>query len=312
MAVRTHHPSRFLFVNNNGQEDNNCSLQPQDTHFTLIKAGVVDSRKRSRDVSSVGFIQFSSVAAQMNPPPPKPQQVIGMSELLQSHNWKTLNMVSTGLLRSSHEQSQNGEQLLSSSSMLPGDLAGESKRQRDELDSFIQTQGEELQRKLALYGESRYVELLYAAEELAGRRVREKEAELEKATRRHAELEARAAQLTEEALTWQLRAATREAEVSSLHAHIQKVIASQATAEKQRTIGGETEEAEDAESVFVDPERIELIGPCCRICRRNSATVMALPCRHLVLCKGCDGGGDVRVCPICLAVKNFGVEVLFS
>ncbi|KAF3487822.1 hypothetical protein F2Q69_00056888 [Brassica cretica] len=93
-------------------------------------------------------------------------------------------------------------------------------------------------------------------------------------------------------------------------AHIQKVIASQATAEKQSTIGGETEEAEDAESVFVDPERIELIGPCCSICRRNSATVMALPCRHLVLCNGCDGGGDVRVCPICLAVKNFGVEVL--
>ncbi|CAN6913431.1 unnamed protein product [Brassica oleracea] len=309
MAVRTHHPSRFLFVNNNGQEDNNCSLQPQDTHFTLIKAGVVDPRKRSRDVSSVGFIQFSSVAAPMNPPPPKPPQVIDMSELLRSHNQKTLNVVSPGL-RLPHEQSQNQEQLLSPSSMLPGDLAGESKRQRDELDSFIQTQGEELRRKLALYGERRYVELLYAAEELAGSRVREKEAELEKATRRHAELEARAAQLTEEARTWQLRAATREAEVSSLQAHIQKVIASQATAEKQSTIGGETEEAEDAESVFVDPERIELIGPCCSICRRNSATVMALPCRHLVLCNGCDGGGDVRVCPICLAVKNFGVEVL--
>lgn len=247
----------------------------------------------------------------MNPPPPRPPQVIDMRELLQNHNRKTLNVVSTGL-RLTHEQSQNQEQLLSPSSMLPGDLAGESKRQRDELDSFIQTQGEELRRKLALYGERRYVELLYAAEELAGRRVREKEAELEKATRRHAELEARAAQLTEEARTWQLRTATREAEVSSLQAHIQKVIASQATAEKQSAIGGETEEAEDAESVFVDPERIELIGPCCSICRRNSATVMALPCRHLVLCKGCDGGGDVRVCPICLAVKNFGVEVLYS
>lgn len=139
--------------------------------------------------------------------------------------------------------------------------------------------------------------------------MREKEAELEKATRRHSELEARAAQLAEEARTWQLRAATREAEVSSLQAHIQKVMASQATAEKQSTIGGETE---DAESVFVDPERIELIGPFCSICRRNSATVMAFPCRHLVLCKGCNGGGAVRVCPICLAVKTSGVEVLFS
>ncbi|KAG2244381.1 hypothetical protein Bca52824_093792 [Brassica carinata] len=222
MAVQTHHPSRFLFVNNNGQEDKDCSLQLQDTPFTFIKAGVVDSRKRSRAVPSVDNIQLSSVAAQMNPPPPKPPQVIDMSDLLQSHNRKTLNVVSTGL-RLSHEQSQNQEQPLSSSSMLPGDLAGGSKRQRDELDRFIQMQGEELRRKLASSGERRYVELLYAAEELAGRRVREKEAELEKATRRHAELEALAAQLTEEARTWQLRAATREAEVSSLQAHIQNV-----------------------------------------------------------------------------------------
>lgn len=175
-------------------------------------------------------------------------------------------------------------------------------------------QSEELRLNLASNRERQYVELLYAAEELARRRVREKEAELEKATRRHAELKARAAQLAEGARTWQLRAATREAEVSSLQAHIQKVLASQPTAAKQSTIGGdgeEAEDAEDAESLFVDPERVEMTGPSCRFCRRKPATVMALPCRHLVLCKGCDGGGAVRVCPICFAVKSSGVEVLF-
>ncbi|KAG2238957.1 hypothetical protein Bca52824_089817 [Brassica carinata] len=105
------------------------------------------------------------------------------------------------------------------------------------------------------------------------------------------------------------RTLTREAEVSSLQARIQKVIASQCTAANQSTIGGD---GEDAESVFVDPERIESIGTSCRICRRKQAVVMAFPCRHLVLCKGCDGGGAVRACPICLAVKSSGVEVLFS
>lgn len=171
-------------------------------------------------------------------------------------------------------------------------------------------QGEELRRTLADNRARRYVELLCATEELVGRRMREKEAELEKATRLHAELEARAAQLEVEARTWQLRAATREAEVSS-HAHLQQAIANRATAAKQSTIGSGDGDAEDAESVYMDPQRIELIGPSCRICRRKSATVMALPCRHLILCEGCDGGA-VQACPICLAVKNSDVEVLFS
>ncbi|KAJ4912528.1 SBP (S-ribonuclease binding protein) family protein [Raphanus sativus] len=297
MAVQTQHASSYFF--SNGQEDNNCSsLQPQ----------------QPKEVSSVDFIQFSSpAAAPMNPPPPKPPQAIDLSELLQNHNPLKSNVVpSTTGFRSSHDhRSHNQEQLLSTFSMLSGDLAGEYKRQRYELDMFLQTQSEELQRNLASNRERQYVELLYAAEELARRRVREKEAELEKATRRHAELKARAAQLAEGARTWQLRAATREAEVSSLQAHIQKVLASQPTAAKQSMIGGDGEEAEDAESVFVDPERVGMNGPSCRICWRKPATVMALPCRHLVLCKGCDGGGAVRVCPICFAVKSSGVEVLF-
>lgn len=86
--------------------------------------------------------------------------------------------------------------------------------------------------------------------------MREKEAELEKATRRHAELEARAAQLAGVARMWQVRAATHEAEVSSLQAHLHQAIASQATAEKQSMIGdgnndGNAKKAEDAESVYV-------------------------------------------------------------
>ncbi|VVB12704.1 unnamed protein product [Arabis nemorensis] len=294
MAIQAQHPS-FFFLNSNGQETiNDWSLQPQDTHFTFIKAEVVGSRKRSREVSSVDFIEFS--AAPMNPPPQKPPQVIS-------------TVVST------HEQSQNREKLLSTFYMLPGDLAGEIKRQRDDLDRLLQTQGEELRRMLAGNRESRYVELLCATEDLVGRRMREKEAELEKAMRRHAELEARAAQLASEAQTWQVRATTLEAEVSSLQTHIHQAVTSRATLAKRHMIGcsninGNEDEAEDTESIYVDPKRIELIGPSCRICCRKSATVMALPCRHLVVCKGCNN--TMRVCPICLNEKNSSVEIFFS
>lgn len=165
---------------------------------------------------------------------------------------------------------------------------------------------------LADTSERHYRELLRTREESVRRRLREKEAEIERATRRHAELEARAAQIEKEARAWQVRAAAKEAEAMSLQARLQQVVAHgggvTAAEPKLKSVDG-VDEAGDAESVYVDPDRFESNGPSCRICRRRAATVLALPCRHLILCKGCDG--SVRVCPLCLSLKNSSVEVFF-
>lgn len=166
---------------------------------------------------------------------------------------------------------------------------------------------------LAENSERHYRELLRTTEESVRRRLTEKEAEIEKATRRHAELEARAAQIETESRAWQVRAAAREAEATSLQGRLQQAVTHHdvvtAVEPKSGSADG-VDEAEDAESAYVDTDRYETIGPSCRICRRRLATVMALPCRHLVLCKGCDG--SVRVCPLCLSSKNSSVEVFFS
>lgn len=97
--------------------------------FWSGKKTEVDTRKRAREVSSV--IDLEITAAPMNPPPSTPPQFIGRRQ--------TPNVVSTGL-RLSREQSQNREQRLSSFPMITGDLAGEFKRQTDELDRFLQSQ----------------------------------------------------------------------------------------------------------------------------------------------------------------------------
>ncbi|XP_019184384.1 PREDICTED: probable E3 ubiquitin-protein ligase LUL4 [Ipomoea nil] len=47
----------------------------------------------------------------------------------------------------------------------------------------------------------------------------------------------------------------------------------------------------------------------CKICRRESATMMAWPCRHLCLCKSC--AGTTNGCPICLATFQDCIEVRF-
>lgn len=166
---------------------------------------------------------------------------------------------------------------------------------------------------LAETGERHYRELLRRAEESVRRRLREKEAEIEKATRRHAELEARATQIEAETRAWQARAASKEAEATALQARLQQAVAHGGGATVAEPNSGSVDgvdEAEDAESAYVDPDRLELTGPSCRICWRRSATVLALPCRHLILCKGCDG--SVRVCPLCFTSKSSSVEVFFS
>ncbi|EOA13891.1 hypothetical protein CARUB_v10027000mg [Capsella rubella] len=247
----------------------------------------------------------------MNPPPQTPPQVMG-----RRHNPNV--GVSTGLRLSREHSSQNQEQRFSSFPMVTGDFAGEIKSQTDELNRFLQIQGEQLRCMLAENNERHYRELLRTTEESVRRRLREKETEIEKATRRHAELEARAAQIETESRAWQVRAAAREAEATSLQAQLQQAVVAAhhhrggviTTAEQNSGSEDGVDEAEDAESAYVDPDRCEMIGPGCRICWRRSATVLALPCRHLVLCKGCDG--SVRVCPLCLSTKNSSVEVFYS
>ncbi|CAN7026860.1 hypothetical protein IGI04_025099 [Brassica rapa subsp. trilocularis] len=303
MAVQTHHhhPTMF-FLNRNGQEGNDFSPELQKSQLPSITTGVNNTRKRAREV-----IDLENMTSPMNPPPSTPPQFI-------SHR-QTPNVVSTGL-RLSQGQSQNREQPSSSSSSFPminEDIAGEIKRQSDELDIFLQTQDEQLRRMLAENSERHYRELLKTTEESVRRRLREKEAEIEKATRRHAELEARAMQIETESRAWQARAASKEAEATTLQARLQQAVAhggGDTVAEPNSGSVDGVDEAEDAESAYVDPDRLELTGPSCRICWRRSATVLALPCRHLILCKGCDG--SVRVCPLCLSSKNSSVEVFFS
>ncbi|CAH8311890.1 unnamed protein product [Eruca vesicaria subsp. sativa] len=300
MAVQAHHhhPTMF-FLNRNGQEGNDFSPEVQKSQFPSITTGV-NTRKRGREV-----IDLENMTSPMNPPPSTPPQFISRRQ--------TPNVVSTGL-RLSQGQSQNREQPSSSSSspMITGDIAGEIKRQSDELDMFLQTQGEQLRRMLAENSERHYRELLRTTEESVRQRIREKEAEIEKATRRHAELEARATQIETESRAWQMRSAANEAEATSLQARLQQAVAHGGgggvtdAESKSGSVDG-VDEAEDAGSAYVDPDRFEITGPCCRICWRRAATVLALPCRHLILCRDCDG--SVRVCPVCLSSKNSSVEV---
>ena len=163
-----------------------------------------------------------------------------------------------------------------------------------------------------------YRALLGAAEESVARKLREKEAEVEKATRKNAELEARAAQLSIEAQVWQAKARDQEAQATSLQVQLQRAIMSGgASAQDSRRVEdqlgcavGVDGQAEDAESAYVDPDRVVVSRPTCKACRKRAASVVLLPCRHLCLCTECDQ--VAQACPLCLIMRNSSVEVYLS
>ncbi|KAF8380629.1 hypothetical protein HHK36_028118 [Tetracentron sinense] len=327
MAVQAQYPSNILLFNRNGQDLKNAlggdfPLQPQQSgyfdqsHMFFNNGAGANPRKRGREV--LGSAAAAATAAapinlfslQSQPPPST------LINLAQFHNQQP-NVVSTGLRLAFGDQQQQNIVLPSSnlSSLLSEDLTAQIKQQRDELDQFLQAQGEQLRRTLAVTRQRHYHTLLGAAEESAGRRLREKDAEMEKAARQNAELEARVAQLRAEAQVWQAKARVQEVTAVSLQTQLQQAMTSRGGAHDMReegggfAVGGDTY-AEDAESAYIDPERVVSSGPMCKGCRKRAASVVLLPCRHLCLCTDCDAA--VEACPLCLSFRSASVEVYFS
>ncbi|XP_050376928.1 E3 ubiquitin-protein ligase BOI-like [Argentina anserina] len=337
MAVQAQYPSNILFLNRNAQEGHDYSLQAQeglylDQSHMLFSNGVggnsTNQRKRGRETSvateiTTPMIPFSLQQSQ-------PPQLHNHNH---NHHQNHPNVVSTGLRLSFGDQQQQQQQQLqqhhhnqqqrdchSASSLFSvwsEDFASQIKQQRDELDQFLQTQGEQLQRTLAEKRQRHYRALLGAAEDSISRKLREKEAEVQKATRRNAELEARAAQLCVEAQIWQAKARAQETTAASLQVQIQQAKAMMSAGfqvageqDSRRVDDGLTcaeNQAEDAESAYMDPERATASGPSCKACRKRVASVVLLPCRHLCLCTECDQ--MVQSCPLCLTLRNSSVEV---
>ncbi|KAK8578922.1 hypothetical protein V6N13_142177 [Hibiscus sabdariffa] len=345
MAVQAQYPSNILLFNRNGEEEHGFSLQQQAGGVFLDQSHMFFNNGSNNNNNNINHVNYNScnninnprkrdrevaagaaITTPINPFSLPPPQLVDLSQLYKP------NVVSTGLQLSSGDQRQSQNHsypqqqhssLLSNSSaflsIVSDNLGAQIKRQREELDQFLQAQGEELQRALAEKRQRHYRALLGAAEESVARRLREKEAQLEKAKRRNAELEARAAQVSVEAQVWQAKARAQEATAVSLQSQLQQAIMSggAALAHDSRRgdnglnwAGGVQGQAEDAESAYVDPDRVAASGPVCKACRTQVASVVLLPCRHLCLCTECDR--VAQTCPLCLTVRHSSMEVFLS
>ncbi|XP_055821152.1 BOI-related E3 ubiquitin-protein ligase 1-like [Solanum dulcamara] len=337
MAIQAQYPSNVLFLNRNVQEGkpplgNDYSLQSQpgggggggsflDQTQMLFNPGAgANSRKRGRELTTTTGAMNPLMSMQSQPQP----QLIDLTQLHTSppSQQQPPNLVSTGLRLAFGDQHQHqlqqqhhhhhhlslspqSSQSSAFYSILTEDLATHIKQQRDEIDHHLLIQGEQLRRTLAEKRQRHYRALIGAAEESMARKLREKEAEMEKAARRNAELEARAAQLSAEAQAWQARARGQEVTAATLQVQLQHAMMNGGAGGcNERDIG----EPEDAESAYIDPDRVVMsTGPSCKACRKRVASVVLLPCRHLCVCTECDAGA--QACPLCFSIRSSSVEI---
>ena len=177
--------------------------------------------------------------------------------------------------------------------------------------------------------------LLASVEEEVARRLRERDAELERISKKAIELEEKAKHLTMETHVWQSKARSYESMVTVLRSKLQQALIVHNQSKEQSKIEGcGDSEADDAASVYIDNnaeaqqtrammmmKKGMMIGDsnpvsssssssavrCCRKCRVKEASLLVLPCLHLCLCNECNVSSER--CPVCNSIKSAYVEV---
>lgn len=203
-------------------------------------------------------------------------------------------------------------------SILSQELQSRLSKQSEEMEQLIKIQAERMKVALEDKRKRHARALLSAVEESLSKRLKAKDDDLEKALRTNMELEERVKQLGLETQLWQNVARNNELVASNLRSSLEQVVAQ--SREQSREGCGESV-VEDAESCQLGDagdlharackENKELkLQRSCRVCRTNTVCILLLPCRHLCLCKKCEGRGDA--CPLCGVTKDASVQVYMS
>jgi E3 ubiquitin-protein ligase BOI-like protein len=161
------------------------------------------------------------------------------------------------------------------------------------------------------------VSFLSAIEKVVDRKLHEKELEIENMNRKNKELMERIKQIATEVQSWHYRAKYNESVVNALKSNLQRVMAQGAIHGKEGC--GDSEVDDAASYANVDHQGIiDGSGNSvymkkqmnCRACKVKEVCVLLIPCRHLCLCKDCEGFIDV--CPICQEMKTASAQVFMS
>ncbi|XP_020099798.1 probable BOI-related E3 ubiquitin-protein ligase 2 isoform X3 [Ananas comosus] len=239
------------------------------------------------------------------------------------------NAVSTGLRLSYDDDEHNSSITSASGSMtslpimmsISDDLRAEIDRQNEEFDNYIKIQEEQMMKGMREMTQRHTVAFLNAIEKGVGRKLREKELEVENMSRKNKELVERIKLVSMEAQSWQCRAWYNESIINMLKSNLNQALAQGGAGDHAKEGCGESEVDNTAVSSY-NPN--VLIGGedfprqprklsqqlVCRSCKCQEVCMLLMPCRHLCLCEHCER--LVELCPICKSRKSASLPIFMS
>ncbi|CAI9092943.1 OLC1v1028319C3 [Oldenlandia corymbosa var. corymbosa] len=282
-------------------------------------APILRPNKRSREAEVIASQQKLQISLNNN---------IYHDEMDRTARIPCQNPVSTGLRLSYDDEEHNSSVTSASGSMTAAssiiwsandNIRAELDRQREEFDQYIKTQEEFFTKGIRDMKKRHMASFLSAIEKGVGKKLHEKDLELENINRKNKELAERMKQVAADAQQWCYRAKYNESVVNILKANLQQAL--QGAADQGKEGFGDSEN-DDAASC-IDPNN-HLNMPSgsgklsaavrgnmiCRTCKKKEVSVLLMPCRHLCLCIDCEG--LVSVCPVCQMFTTGSVQVYLS
>ncbi|KAH7658918.1 E3 ubiquitin-protein ligase BOI-like protein [Dioscorea alata] len=310
----------FLEDNNQFPYDSNTSTQLQLFANTFNQP--IKRSREAEDFARAHMLQISLSSSVQD-------------ELDLSASIPNPNVVSTGLRLSLDDDEHNSSVTTASGSMpslpimmsLGDNLRIEIDRQREEFDHYIRIQEEHIAKEVKEIKHRHMASFLGTIEKEVGKKLREKEVEIESMNRKNRELVERIKQVAVEAQSWHYRAQYNESVVNVLKNNLKQALAQGADQVKE---GCGDSEVDDAASTYnashVHGRGLTGVMPLvrflgnkgsssgeqmtCKACKTTEVSILLLPCRHLCLCLECEGFIDV--CPVCQSLKNASVQVYMS
>lgn len=296
-----------------------CAADPSNVLGRELNNAMFRPNKRGREAETISRQQRFQFSLNQN---------TGNDEADQVASIPIQNPVSTGLRLSYDDDERNSSLTSGSGSMaasppiilsLADNLRNELERQEEEFNHYIKIQEENLAKGVKDIKQRQMVSFMKAIEKSVGKKLQEKDFEIENINRKNRELMERIKQVAADAQNWHYRAKYNESLVNILKTNLQQTL-SQGAAQMKEGFGDS--DLDDTAS-YINPANflgvpsvpgratsVKNGNMLCKVCNVKEVSFLLMPCRHLCLCNNCEG--MVVSCPVCQSTKTAGVQVYLS